>query len=133
MIKRIHHIGIAVTDLAAASQQYRTTLDTEPGGEEDVISARTRVQFFKIGETRLELLSPLDPDAPVARHLDKRGPGIHHICLEVDDIEAEIERMRGEGMQFVTEEAQIGAHDTRIIFLHPRSTGGVLIELQQPR
>ncbi len=133
MIKRIHHIGIAVADLEAASQQYRSTLGIDPGGTEDVIPARTRAQFFSVGESRLELISPLDPESPVARHLANRGPGVHHVCLEVDDLEAEVARMRGQGIRFVTEEIQVGAHDARIIFIHPRSTGGVLIELQQAR
>lgn len=131
MIKRIHHIGIAVQQLDEASDRYETLLGTESGGTHDVPEARTSVQFFPVGQTRLELLHPMDDDAPVAHHLRKRGPGIHHICLEVDDIEAEVDRLRDAGMRFVTEDIQVGAHDTRIIFLHPKSTGGVLIELQQ--
>ncbi len=131
MIKRIHHLGIAVEQLDEASQRYRTVLGTDSGGTHDVPSARTTVQFFPVGESRVELLSPMDEDAPIARHLRSRGPGLHHICLEVDDIEAEVARMRAAGMRFVTEDIQTGAHDARIIFLHPKSTGGVLIELQQ--
>jgi len=131
MIRRIHHIGIAVDDLDAAGERYTTTLGIEPGGPEEVPQARTIVQFFPVGESRLELLGPMGEDSPVAKHLQRRGPGVHHICLEVDDLPAEVARLRAAGMEFVTEEIQTGAHGAQIIFLHPRSTGGVLIELQQ--
>jgi methylmalonyl-CoA/ethylmalonyl-CoA epimerase len=131
MIKRIHHLGIAVGQLDEAARCYETVLGTESGGAHDVPSARTTAQFFTVGESRIELLAPMDDDSPVARHLANRGPGLHHICLEVDDLEAEVARMREAGMRFVTEDIQPGAHGSRIIFLHPKSTGGVLIELQQ--
>ena len=131
MIKRIHHIGIAVDQLADAAPRYETLLGTAAGGVEDVSAARTTVQFFPVGESRVELIAPMDDQSPVARHLRTRGPGIHHICLEVDDLEGEVARMREAGIHFVTEEIQSGAHGARIIFVHPRSTGGVLIELQQ--
>ena len=131
MIKRIHHIGIAVEQLADAAPRYETVLGVPADGVEDVPAARTTVQFFPVGESRVELIAPMDADSPVARHLSSRGPGIHHICLEVDDLEAEVARMRKAGIRFVTEEIVSGAHGARIIFLHPKSTGGVLIELQQ--
>lgn len=131
MIKRIHHLGIAVGQLDEATQRYETVLGTAAGGAHDVPSARTTVQFFPVGESRIELIAPMDDDSPVARHLRSRGPGLHHICLEVDDLEAEVARMRAAGMRFLTDDIQPGAHDSRIIFLHPKSTGGVLIELQQ--
>lgn len=131
MIKRIHHLGIAVEQLDEAARRFETVLGTDASGAHDVPSARTTVQFFSVGESRLELLAPMDDDSPVARHLKNRGPGLHHICLEVDDLEAEVARMRAAGMRFVTDDIQPGAHGSRIIFLHPRSTGGVLIELQQ--
>jgi len=131
MIRRIHHIGIAVDDIEAAGERYATTLGIPPGGVEDVPQARTTVQFFPVGESRVELIAPMGEDSPVAKHLQRRGPGVHHICLEVDDLPAEVARLRDAGMDFVTDGIQTGAHGARIIFLHPRSTGGVLIELQQ--
>jgi methylmalonyl-CoA/ethylmalonyl-CoA epimerase len=131
MIKRIHHLGIAVGQLDEAARHYETVLGTGAGDAHDVPSARSTVQFFPVGESRIELIAPMDDDSPVARHLRNRGPGLHHICLEVDDIEAEVARMRAAGMRFVTDDIQDGAHGSRIIFLHPKSTGGVLIELQQ--
>ncbi len=133
MITRIHHIGIAVTDLDEATARYEDALGFPPEGREEVPAARTSVAFFEVGSSRIELITPMDGDSPVQRHLDRRGPGIHHLCLEVDDLEAEVARLRGAGMRFVTEEIQTGAHGARIIFLHPASTGGVLIELQQAR
>ena len=133
MITRIHHIGIAVPDIDDASRRYPDTLGIDAGGREDVQAARTTVEFFKIGDTRIELIAPMGDDSPVGKHLQRRGPGMHHICLEVDDLDAEVERLRAAGMRFVTEDIQRGAHDSRIIFLHPKSTGGVLIELQQAR
>lgn len=131
MIKRIHHIAVAVEALGPVAQQLTTALDRAPGEPEDVASARTRAQFFPVGESRIELVAPLDEDSPIARYLGKRGPGIHHICLEVDDLPAEVARLRAAGVEFVTEEIQQGAHDAQIIFVHPRHTGGILIELQQ--
>lgn len=131
MIKRIHHIAIAVEDLDDATGRYADQLGLPTGSREDVTSARTRTQFFPVGESRIELVSPMGDDSPIGRHLQRRGPGIHHICLEVDDLEAEVARMRAAGMRFVTGEIQTGAHGARIIFVHPKSCGGVLLELQQ--
>jgi methylmalonyl-CoA/ethylmalonyl-CoA epimerase len=131
MIRRIHHIAVAVEALGPMADSLTTALDRDPGEPEDVTAARTRAQFFTVGESRIELVAPMGDDSPIGKYLAKRGPGIHHICLEVDDLPAEVERMRAAGLQFVTGEIQSGAHDAQIIFLHPRSTGGVLIELQQ--
>lgn len=131
MIKRIHHIAIAVDDLPQAAERFATALDRVPGEPEDVTAARTRAQFFEVGESRIELVAPLGGDSPIGKHLARRGPGIHHLCLEVDDLPSEVARLREAGMVFLTDEIQSGAHDAKIIFLHPRSTGGVLIELQQ--
>lgn len=118
-------------EIGTAGARLETLLGIGPGGIEDVPGARTTVQFFPVGESRLEIIAPMGEDSPVARHLQKRGPGVHHLCLEVDDLEDEVARLREAGMRFVTDEIQQGAHGARIIFLHPKSTGGVLIELQQ--
>ncbi len=131
MIKRIHHIGIAVQDLDAAAAFYGDKVGLLDGGREDVWSAETKVHFFPVGDTRLELVHPLVAGSAVDRFLEKRGPGVHHICLEVDDIDAEVERMRAQGLQFLTEGPVPGAHGAKVIFVHPRSTGGVLLELNQ--
>jgi methylmalonyl-CoA/ethylmalonyl-CoA epimerase len=131
MIRRIHHIAVAVEELASTAESLTTTLDREPSPPEDVTNMRTRAQFFTVGETRIELVAPMGEDSPIGRHLARKGPGLHHICLEVDDLEGEMTRLRAAGMRFVTEDIQRGAHGAQVVFLHPRSTGGVLIELQQ--
>ncbi|MCK6526610.1 methylmalonyl-CoA epimerase [Myxococcota bacterium] len=131
MIKRIHHIGIAVADLDAAARVFGEAVGLPDGGREDVPSAQTRVHFFPVGESRFELLRPLAEDSPVGRFLEKRGPGLHHVCLEVDDVEAEARRMREAGVEFLTEAPVPGAHGARVIFVHPRSTGGLLLELSE--
>jgi methylmalonyl-CoA/ethylmalonyl-CoA epimerase len=132
VFKRIHHIGIAVPTLddgAAIWGEDGIGLSEE--GREDVVSARTRVAMFPVGESRIELLEPMGDDSAVGISLAKRGPGIHHICFEVDDIEAEMTRMRGLGMRFTTDAPTPGAHGSRVAFLHPKDTGRVLIELNE--
>ena len=132
MFKRIHHIGIAVPTLddgAAIWGEQGIGLAEE--GREDVVPARTKVAMFPVGESRIELLEPMGDDSPVGIALQKRGPGIHHICFEVDDIEAEMKRMRGLGLRFTTDGPTPGAHGARVAFLHPKDTGRVLIELNE--
>ena len=131
MIRRIHHIAVAVEALGSVADSLTTVLDRDPGEPEDVTAARTVAQFFTVGESRIELAAPMGEDSPIGKYLAKKGPGIHHVCLEVDDLAAEVERMRAAGLRFVTDDIQSGAHGSQIIFLHPKSTGGVLIELQQ--
>lgn len=131
MLKRIHHIGVAVADLDAAAHAWRDRVGLAEGGREDVAPARTRVHFLGVGESRIELLRPLEPGSAVDRFLDKRGPGVHHICIEVDDIRAEMARMRAEGLVFLNEEPEPGAHGSQVAFVHPRCLGGVLLELNE--
>ncbi len=132
MFKRIHHIGIAVPTLDhGASIWGEGGIGLAEEGREDVVSARTRVAMFPVGESRIELLEPMGDDSPVGVSLAKRGAGIHHICFEVDDIEAEMDRMRGLGLRFTTDAPTPGAHGSRVAFLHPKDTGRVLIELNE--
>ena len=91
-----------------------------------------KVGFYPLGETRLELLEPTGPDSPIAHHLERRGPGLHHLCVRVDDIRTAIDGLRGLGYRLLSEEPQAGAHGCLVCFVHPKSTGGVLIELSQP-
>lgn len=133
MIKRLHHIGIAVRTLDDGAPTWSDGgIGLREEGREDVHPARTRVAMFPIGESRIELLEPMGEDSPIARFLDKKGPGIHHICFEVDDIDAECARLRAAGVRLLTSEPQPGAHGSRVMFLHPGDTGGVLIELNLP-
>ena len=129
MILSLDHIAIAVSDLDEAIARYVEDLGLELAGREDVVSARTSTAFVPISGTRLELVHPLAGEGPIAKHLEKRGPGLHHICFRTDDIVAETERLGAKGYTFTTDEPTPGAHGTRVIFLHPKTTGGVLIEL----
>jgi len=120
-----------VQSIADAAVFYRAIgLDLE--GEEEVVEQGVRVGFLPLGDTMLELLEPIGPESPIARHLDRRGPGLHHICIRVDDIFAAMAGLTAEGYRLLSEEPQRGAHDCLVCFVHPKSAGGVLIELSQP-
>jgi methylmalonyl-CoA/ethylmalonyl-CoA epimerase len=127
---KLHHVGIAVRNLEEALVAYRA-LGLEPAGREEVPGQGVKLAFLPAGETRLELLEPLREDSAVGRFLESRGEGLHHICLEVDDIEAALARARAAGIRLVDEKPREGAHGARIAFLHPRSLHGVLVELWQ--
>ncbi len=127
----LDHIGIAVASLEEGLALYRA-LGLEATGTEEVPGQGVRVAFLPAGDSRIELLEPLGDDSPVARHLARRGPGIHHVCLRVDDIRKAMDRLRGAGYELLSEEPVAGAHGMLVCFVHPRSAGGVLLELAQP-
>ena len=129
MIKRLVHVGVAVKDAAATARLYRELFGFEPAHSEDVPDQKVRTVFFETGGGGVELLQPLAPDSPVARFLERRGEGVHHISFEVDSVEDEIERLKRAGFEMIDEKPRPGAHGYRIAFLHPRSTNGVLIEI----
>ncbi len=131
MIEKVDHIGIAVSNLDEALAVYRDTLGLTFCGTEVVAEQKVRVAKLKGGEDTIELLEPTGPDSPIAKFLAKRGPGIHHLCLAVDDIEQTLERFKAKGMRLIDESPRIGAGGCRIAFVHPQSTGGVLIELSE--
>lgn len=132
MPSKINHIGIAVPDIEAAAKFYTQSLGLTLGGLEEVGSQKVKVAFLAIGEVRLELIEPTSPDSPVAKFLEKNGgPGIHHIAYQVADVAAEVERLKAEGVKMVDETPRSGAHNTRIAFVHPKASGGVLTELVQ--
>ena len=126
----LDHIGIAV-DSIAESRRFYEALGLVVEGEEEVPEQGVRVAFLPVGEGRLELLEPTSPDSPIARHLERRGPGLHHVCLEVSDIRRSMADLRERGFELLSEEPQSGAHGCLVVFVHPRSTGGVLLELSQ--
>ena len=126
---RIAHIGIAVRDLDASLRLYQAALGLPLHGRETVESDRVAVAFLPAGGTEVELLQATDPESPVARFIEQRGEGIHHIALEVDDIEETLRTLRDRGYRLIDEEPRTGAGGVRVAFVHPRSTGGVLIEL----
>jgi len=130
-IKRIAHLGIAVKDLEGPKKLYTEHLHLESGGEEVVETQKVKVSFIKVGETNLELLFPTAPDSPVAKFLETRGEGFHHIALEVDDIDAAVAELKAAGLRLIDETPREGAHHSRVAFLHPKATYGLLVELVQ--
>lgn len=130
MIK-IDHIGIAVRDMSTSNELFRKLLGASHYKVEAVESEHVSTSFFKIGESKIELLEASDPESPIAKFIEKRGEGIHHIAFEVDDIRAEIARLEGEGFIVLNPEPKRGADNKLVAFLHPKSSGGVLVELCQ--
>jgi len=127
----LDHIGIAVNDIDAALELYRDKLGFEVGAIDEVPGFGVKVAFLPLGEGQVELVMPVTEDSAIAKFLDKRGPGFHHLCFRVDDIRAELARLEEMGIELVDKEPREGAHGTLVAFLHPKSTGGVLIELAQ--
>jgi methylmalonyl-CoA/ethylmalonyl-CoA epimerase len=131
LIKKVDHIGIAVRSIAEARKLYEV-MGLHVESIEEVPYDGVRVAMIPCGETHIELLEPLSADSPVAKFLDKKGPGIHHICLETDDVRAAGDRLREEGIQVLRPEPTRGAGGCWVQFLHPKTTGGVLFELSEP-
>lgn len=131
MVKRIDHIAIAVHDIDEVARFYTGILKLDLSGVEVVTEQKAKVGFLKIGESNIELVQPASDDSPLVKFLETRGPGIHHICLEVEDIEKEVEELKKQGARMIDETPRPGAHNTRVAFIHPKSSGGVLIELNQ--
>lgn len=129
--RKIDHLGIAVRDVAAASSRFEQLLGVRPGGEEEVPTEQVRVKFFSVGESRFELLEATSPSSAIAKFIEKRGEGIHHVCIRVDDVGAEVARLRAQGFEFVGEAPRPGAGGHRVAFVHPRSAGGILVELAE--
>jgi methylmalonyl-CoA epimerase len=127
----LDHVGIAVGDLAQALAFYRDALGLEVEPPEEVPSQRVRAHLVPVGEATLELLEPTAPDSPIARFIEKRGPGVHHITLRVDDIRAALARLKARGVRLIDEQPRPGAEGALIAFVHPASTHGVLVELTQ--
>ena len=131
MIKRVDHIGIAVRSITEGRKLYEL-MGLRVEQIEEVPYDGVRVAMIPCGETRIELLEPLSPDSPVAKFLDKRGPGIHHVCLATDDVRAVSDELREQGIQVIRPEPTQGAGGCWVQFVHPKSTGGVLLELSEP-
>jgi methylmalonyl-CoA epimerase len=127
----LDHVGIAVKDLAAALAFYRDALGLEIEAPEDVASQRVRAHFLPVGDAKLELLEATAPDSPIARYTDKRGPGLHHITLRVDDIHAALAQLKSRGAKLIDEQPRPGAEHSLVAFIHPSSAHGVLVELKQ--
>ena len=132
MLKKINHIAIAVKDVEASSRLFSEVLGFSGGGIEIFDNFEVKVAFFAIGDVKIELVEPLNPDGGVAKFLAKRGEGIHHIAFEVDDVAAALDHYKSKGVRLINERPEPGANDTLVAFLHPKSTGGVLVEILQP-
>ena len=131
MLTKINHIGIAVASLNDAIPFYRDNLGMAFAGIEEVAEQKVRVAMLQVGESKIELLEPTAEDSPVARFIEKNGTGIHHIAYEVADVEAAIAKLLAGGARMIDEKPRNGAHGTRIAFIHPKSSNGVLTELCQ--
>lgn len=131
MLTKINHIGIAVKSLDETVPFYRDNLGMQFMGIEDVAEQKVRVAMLQVGESKIELLEPTSEDSPVAKFIEKNGAGIHHVAYEVEDVEAAIAKLLAEGIRMIDEKPRHGAHGTRIAFVHPKSSNGVLSELCQ--
>lgn len=131
MGKKISHLGIAVKDLSASEKLFATLLGEGEVHHEEVEDQGVRIASFTLGESIIELTEATRDDSAIARFIAKRGEGIHHIAIEVDDVAQELARLRSQGIQLIDETPKEGAHDMLIAFLHPKSTNGVLVELCQ--
>lgn len=130
-IKKIDHIAIVVPDIQEALAFWREALGLKLSHTEEVASQETLVAFLPSGGTEVELVEPTTETSGMARYMDKRGPGMHHICFQVEGIEQILERLKAKGIQLINEEPTIGAGGKKIAFIHPKSTGGVLVELYE--
>ena len=133
MIVALDHIAIAVPDLEKAISRFINDFNLNCMGSTTLVTEKTTVAFFPLPETQIELVHPLNDQGPIKSFLDKRGPGLHHICFRTNDIENDILRLQNNGYEFLSEKPTIGAHNSKIIFIHPKCCDGVLIELNEPQ
>lgn len=132
MFGRIDHIGVAVEDIEAEIGLYRDSFAMELAHRETVESQGVEAVLLDVGEGHVELLAPLGPDTPVGKFMAKNGAGLHHVAYAVEDIDATLERLAAAGLRLIDSEPRVGIRDSRVAFLHPRSTGGVLTEIVEP-
>ena len=132
MIKKIDHIAIASDDIDAAQELFNRLLGIDISDRETVDDQKIRTDIYSLGESHIEVMEPTAGDSPISKFLEKRGEGIHHLCFEVENIEAMLADLQSSGIQLIDEKPRIGAGGKKIAFLHPKSTHGVLIELSEP-
>ena len=128
---KIEHLGIAIKNLETSDNLFAKLLGKSNYKQESVEREGVTTSFYQLGESKIELLEATNPESPIAKFIDKKGEGIHHIAFGVEDIRAEIERLKAEGFVFISEEPKDGADNKLVVFLHPKSTNGVLVELCQ--
>lgn len=132
-MRKIEHLGIAVENIEEANQLFARLLGKEHYKIEEVEDEKVLTSFFKIGDTKIELLEATAETSPIAKFIQKRGKGVHHVAFGVDDIYAEMKRLESEGFELLNEEPKLGADNKLVCFLHPKTTGGVLVEICQER
>ncbi|MEQ8516878.1 MAG: methylmalonyl-CoA epimerase [Chromatocurvus sp.] len=132
MITALDHIAIAVPDFEGAIKRFMEDFGLPFDGTEDVADAKTSTAFFPLPPTQIELVHPLNGEGPIAGYLEKRGGGLHHLCFRSDNIVEDVERLRAKGYRFLSDAPSPGAHGSQVIFIHPKSCDGVLIEINQP-
>ena len=132
-VKALNHVGIAVRSLDEQRAYYEETLGAKFEGIEEVASQKVRVAFFRVHDVRLELLEPTDSASPIAKFLETRGEGLHHLAFTVESIQDRISELKSSGLRMIDETPRLGAHQMQIAFVHPKSTHGVLTELCQPK
>lgn len=130
---RISHLGVAPKDNMAAAHFFSDILGLSAQGEETVAEQKVHVRFFQAENSRIELLEATSADSPIAKFLEAKGSGIQHVAFEVDDVDAWATHLKEKGIRLIDESPRVGAHDTRIVFIHPAATGGVLVELVQEK
>lgn len=130
-MKKIEHIGIAVKNIESSNTLFSKLFGTPHYKMETVETEGVKTSFFKVGTNKIELLEAIHPDSPIAKFIEKKGEGIHHIAFDVDDIESEVKRLKSEGFTILNETPKKGADNKLVVFLHPKTTNGVLIELCQ--
>jgi len=128
-MKKIEHIGIAVKDLESANELYACLLGEKPYKQEEVEREGVMTSFFQVGPNKIELLEATKEDSPIAKYIEKRGEGVHHIAFEVEAIKAEMKRLKEDGFRLLSEEPKRGADNKMVAFIHPKSANGVLVEL----
>ena len=133
MLKKIDHVGVAVKSVQAVKEMYKTLFGLDPVFEETVAEQKVHVVGFRIGESNIEFLEPTAPDSPIAKYLEKRGEGLHHIALAVNDIAAVLGNMKQQGLQLIDETPRVGAEGKKIAFVHPMSLNGMLVELSEDK
>ena len=132
-MRKLEHIGIAVNGLEEANRLFASLLGTEHYKVEEVESEKVRTSFFKVGDVKIELLEATDPESPIAKFISKKGPGVHHLAFDVQDIESSLAELRTKGFNVLNDTPKVGADNKLVAFVHPKSASGVLVELCQER
>ena len=130
-IKKINHIAVLVDDIEGPLNFWRDALGLQLAGLQDIPAEQAQIAFLPIGDSEIELVRPTSSDSGLARYLEKRGPGMHHICLEVDDIAGMLAQLKEKGIQLINEEARAGPDGRKYAFVHPKSASGVMVELYE--